>query len=155
MIIERTFDADAVRSVIGHPDIKPYTYDADGEIPVPMHESIYHLTAKEDFGYDPGMIETKMIGTVSFLQVNPITWNPHVGVLPQFRGSGTEVLKRACEWMFVNTQCRKIVAYPPTSNPKMVRVFEKCGFRREGYSPKSFLWRGEVFDRVLMGKEKP
>jgi RimJ/RimL family protein N-acetyltransferase len=141
--------------VIGHPEVRPHTYDLEGEIPVPMHESIYHLIAKEDFGFDPGMIEARVVGSVTFVPLNAITWNPHIGVLPEYRGRGTEVLRAAMEWVFVNTPCRKLVAHPPTSNPRMIRVFEKCGFVREGYSPASFPWRGQVYDRVLMGASCP
>lgn len=154
MFIERTFDHEAVRAVIGHPAVRPYSDDSDGDLVVPMHAKIYHLLANEDIGVDPGEIQTRTLGSVSFVPVNGITWNPHIGVLPEYRGRGTEVMRAACAWMFRNTPCEKIVAYPPTSNPRMVRVFEKCGFAREGYSPRSFPWRGSIYDRILMGKEK-
>lgn len=155
MILERTFDPEAIRAVIDHPEVRPYTYDLEGEIPVPMHESIYHLLAKEDFGFDPGDVQTRIIGSVTFMPINTMTWNPHIGVLPEYRGRGTEVMRLAISWMVENTPCRKLVAFPPTSNPKMIRVFEKCGFSREGYSPASFPWCGEVHDRVLMGMTCP
>lgn len=155
MILDRTFNEAEVLAVIGHPEVRPYTYDMDGEIPCPMHESIYHLIAKEDFGFDPGDIQTRVLGSVTFMPVNSITWNPHIGVLPEYRGYGTEIMRAAMQWMFAKTPCLKLVAHPPTSNPRMIRVFEKCGFVREGYSRDSFPWRGEIYDRVLMGASCP
>lgn len=153
MNLERTFDAELVRAVIAHPGVKPHTWEGDGEPPVPLHESIYYLVPKEERHSD-GAVADVTLGIVAFIPVNPVTWNPHLAILPEHRGAGTEALKLALQWMFQHTACRKVVAYPPIFNAPMIRVFEKCGFRREGLSPLSFLWNGELHHRVLMGIEK-
>jgi|SRR5581483_1764690 len=152
MRLERTFDVELVRSVIGHPEIKPHVLEGD-DVPVPLHDSIYYLVAREERFAD-GAVEDDVVGMVGFLPVNSIAWNPHVAVLPRHRGRGTELMALAMQWMFANTQCRKLVAYPPVFNARMIRVFEKCGFEFEGRSPASFAWRGEIHDRMLMGANK-
>ena len=152
MKLERTFDADLIRSVVGHPEIKPLVLESE-DVPVPMHDSIYYFKAIEERIAD-GAVEDVLIGIVAFMPVNNISWNPHICVLPEHRGKGTEVMRLAVEWMFSNTPCAKVVAFPPAFNKPMVRVFEKCGFRLEGISPKSFLWHGELHARFLMGMEK-
>lgn len=153
MHVERTFDPELVRSIIAHPGIKPYTWEGEGEPPVPMHESIYYLLAKDE-RYADGAVEDVTFGVVAFIPVNPVTWNPHMAILPQHRGTGTQAMNLAMRWMFENTPCRKLVAHPPAFNSRMIRVFEKCGFKTEGVSPKSFLWHGVMHARILMGADK-
>lgn len=153
MRIERTYDARYVRSVIGHPGIRPDVWELEEDPPVPMHESIYYLVPSIE-RFQDGAVEDVPVGIVAFMPVNSISWNPHIAIFPESRGCGTEVLLHALAWMFKNTPCEKVVAYPPAFNTRMIRVFEKCGFFLEGRSPRSFKWRGEYHDRILMGKEK-
>lgn len=152
MRLERTQDAGLVRSILAHPEVKPLVWEGDGDPVVPLHDSIYHLVAREEV-YADGATEDQLVGVVAFLPVNSISWNPHMAILPAHRGRGTQALELALRWMSENTPCRKVVAYPPQFNAAMIRVFEKCGFSQEGLSPNSFRWRGALYGRVLMGKE--
>lgn len=152
MKLERTFDAELVRAVMAHPDVRPLIYDDGEPIVVPMHESIYHFAVKWERHAD-GAVEDVVGGTVSFVPMNSVTWNPHIALLPAHRGNGTAVMSEGIAWMFSNTACEKIVAFPPVFNKPMIRVFEKCGLRVEGYSRRSFRFRGLLHDRLLMGKE--
>jgi diamine N-acetyltransferase len=140
MKLERTFDIEVIKSVICNPEIARDIYE--GEPSIPIHESVYYLIGKEN---------EEVIGIVAFIQMNPISWNPHIAVLPQFRGMGTELMNLGVKWMFENTVCRKVIAFPPLYNQKMIRVFEKCGFKQEGYSPDSFMFKGKIYDRLLLG----
>lgn len=151
-MIERTTDADFVSSVINHPEIREDLTDGE-DLHVPMHESIYYLKPTFERHVD-GAVEDVAVGVVGFIPINAVTWNPHIAILPEYRGHGTDAMKAGVTWMFENTPCRKIVAYPPAFNTRMIRVFEKCGFKMEGVSPKSFPWHGVLRDRVLMGLEK-
>lgn len=139
--ITRTEDRGAILSVLEA--VREEIWDRAGDIPVPIHPSIYHFLV---------MVDGNIAGNVCFIPINPITWNPHINVLPNFRGVGTKAMNMACEWMRANTECKKLVAYPPAYNTAMIRVFEKCGFSREGYSPNSFLFKGQIYGRILMGK---
>jgi RimJ/RimL family protein N-acetyltransferase len=152
MRIERTNNAEMVRSILTFPGVRADVWEGDGEIPVPIHHSIYHLIVRCE-NYNDGAVSEPVIGVVAFMPINSITWNPHIAILPAYRGNGTLAMADAISWMAQNTPCRKLVAYPPEFNAKMIRVFEKCGFNKEGYSPKSFHWRGSIHGRVLMGKE--
>lgn len=152
-MIERTTDANYIRSVIGHPEIRGELFD-DEELSVPMHESIYYLAPFNDVFCDPGIVEKCRLGFVAFGPINRITWNPHIAIFPEFRGCGTEAMQLGIAWMFENTPCQKLVAHPPEYNKAMLRVFEKCGFKREGYSPNSFGRHGVLYGRHLLGLEK-
>lgn len=153
MRLERTFDAELVRSIVAHPEVKPHTWEGDGELPVPMHDSIYYLIARDERHAD-GAVEDVVLGVVAFMPVNSVTWNPHIAILPEHRGTGTQAMKQAMQWMFANTPCQKLVGYPPAFNEKVIRLFEKCGFDLEGVSPKSFPWHGFMHARLLMGTDK-
>lgn len=144
MILRRTTDRSAIRGILENEQVRPFIFDGTGDIPVPVSEEIFHLLARED----------AVIGIVSFVPLAPGAWNPHIAVLPEYRGNGTEIMRRGVAWMFENTDCRKMVAFPPVHNMAMVRVFEKCGFEREGMSTKSYFWRGEMRDRLMMGLNK-
>ena len=59
MKIERTTDPVAIRAIIGHPRVKPLVLEGD-DVPVPLHESIYHLLGK---------VGGKVAGVVCFIQI--------------------------------------------------------------------------------------
>ncbi len=139
--------------MVAHPGVKSSICEEGTEPNVPIHDSIYYL-APSGLRVSDGAVEDVLLGIVAFLPINLITWNPHIAILPEHRGCGTEVMRKSIDWMFTNTPCEKIVAYPPAFNTPMIRVFEKCGFRVEGCSPKSFMWKGIRHARLLMGKEK-
>lgn len=149
--IERTTDAELIRSIIGLPEVRSLIMESD-EVPVPQHEDIYYLAVKESIFAD-GSVEDRLVGIVAFMPVNSITWNPHIAILPmrQNSGIGTQAMQEAMSWMFENTSCLKLVAHPPVFKASMIRVFEKCGFAIEGMSPDSFPWHGKLYDRLLMG----
>lgn len=150
MKIERTDDVGIVLGILNHPEIKDLVKD-DGEVSLHLHPQLYYLLAKMEIGVEPGVMEDRVIGCLAFMPVNYITWNPHIAILPQYRGRGTEVMKLGMRWMVENTRCRKLIANVPEYNVAMLRVFEKCDFQREGYSPDSLMKNGRLFGRILMG----
>ncbi len=152
MNLGRTQDQSLVLGIIGHPVLRKELFEEDVEPQAPIHPSIYYLVAWDE-KFSDGAVEDRVVGVAAFHQVNAITWTPHLVILPEHRGKGTEVLAKASQWMFENTPCKKLFAAPPIYNVAMIRCFEKCGFFLEGRSPESFLWHGEIYDRILMGKE--
>lgn len=149
--IERTEDVTLITSILSHPEIKDLVSD-DGEVTVPLHPQLYYLLPKIEIGVEPGMIEERVIGCLAFVPINHITWNPHIAILPQYRGIGTQAMELGMKWMFKNTRCKKLIANVPEYNVPMLRVFEKCDFKREGYSPDSLMKNGQLHGRILMGR---
>ncbi len=154
MRLTRTTDPQEVRAVFEAPGVREHIWDRAERMPVPIAPTIYHLLAKEQ-RFSDGSVEDCMIGALMFVPMNLIAWNPHIAVLQKYRGCGTELMRAGMEWMYENTPCEKLLAYPPEFNAPMIRVFEKCGFAREGYSPRSFRWHGALCGRLLMGADKP
>lgn len=144
MFVYRTRDRGFVESVLRHPGVKPHVWDRSDEPQAPIVDSVYYLVPQIE----------RQLGIVVFVPANDVAWTAHSALYPWTAGLGTTAMKLGIEWMFRHTACRKIVADPPAFNARMVRVFEKCGLKREGMSPKSFSWHGELHDRVLMGIER-
>ena len=119
MRVERTTDANVIRKVI----LNTSELGADSDTPIPLHESIYHVIAKDE----------DVMGIASFFPIDGKAWSPHMAVLPKHRGIGTELLERAMAWMAVNTQCKSLRVAVPAMNLKMIHVFDKCGFERSDF----------------------
>jgi RimJ/RimL family protein N-acetyltransferase len=141
MRIERTTDLALIKSVFLHPEIADK--DMERLMPFPIADVVYWLVA-----YDGD----SLVGCVSFFPLYGVAWNPHIGILPEHRGKGTEVMRECVRWMFENSQARKILAFP--FRPIMQRVYEKCGFRVEGFSPKLIDFYGTLTDCQIVGIEK-
>lgn len=153
--VERTEDAALIKSVFDDPDCRPWMRD-DGtpkEWSPTIHPLMYYLTPMIE-AWDEGVLSDTPIGMLLFTPVNSTTWNPHMAVLPQYRGRGTAAMKAGLDWMWKNTPARKMVAFPPVYNPRMIRVFQKCAFKVEGWSSRSVMHDGKLHDRMVMGLEK-
>lgn len=146
ILIERTEDVDFVNSVIHHPEIENLASDEGPRFQAVRHPYIYYLVPRIE----------KPLGVMMFLPVNSITWNPHIALFQEFRGKGlgTGAIREAIRWMFRNTPCRKLIAFPPQFNLGMYNVFTKVGFKREGFSPKSVMKDGHIYGRYILGLEK-
>lgn len=151
MRIERSEDRLAIRSVIGDESVKPFVIEGD-EIPVPIHPSIYYFLLYAEH-HAEGAVEDIPAGVVSYVPVNSCTWTPHIAIRAPWRGNGRFLLTESMAWMAANTPCCKFFAAPPEFSLAVIKLFEKCGFRREGYSPASFAWQGDLHGRILFGKE--
>lgn len=151
--VDRTADMDLISWIISQEGIREFIWDDSGPAELPVHPNIYYLLASLE-AWDEGALNNVPIGLVVFMPINSIVWNPHIAILRKYRGTGTEVMMAGIEWIFANTECKKLVANPPEYNVPMIRVFEKCEFSREGYSPKSVLKGGLLHGRVMMGRAK-
>lgn len=141
MKLERTTDLALIKSVFLHPGIADE--DMERLMPFPLVDMVYWLLAYEG---------DTLLGCITFFPLYGCAWNPHIGIFPAQRGCGTEVMRSGVKWMFENTPARKILAFP--FKPIMWRVYEKCGFRKEGWSPKLVDFNGELKDCLIVGIEK-
>jgi RimJ/RimL family protein N-acetyltransferase len=139
--IERTVDMKLIESVAFHPAVKKDF--GSGQDKMVLHDLVYWLTPT---------IEGVLIGIIVFFPLYGVAWNPHIAILPEHRGNGTEVMRLGVAWMFANTECRKILAFP--WKPIMMRVYDKCGFRIEGQCRKLIAVDGAPTDCLIFGKEK-
>ena len=146
--IERTSDIDTIKPIISHNDIYPFISDdysplATDYEPI-IDNSIYWLLIKNS-----GVL----CGLFMVHQSNGITCEVHTCVLPNHRGSKTTLYtKKLFDWIFENTQFKKVITHVPSFNSAALVLAEKSGMTREGINRLSFLKTGHIFDQFLLGK---
>ena len=67
------------------------------------------------------------------------------------QGLATDALVALCRATFGTLRMRRLVANIMASNPAMIRVFEKLGFRQEGVRRQHMVFEGGYTDIVLFG----
>lgn len=67
------------------------------------------------------------------------------------QGIGTDALRLWVGYLFANTDVHRVGLGTYSFNPRMIRVAEKVGFRREGADREIVQWRGQWLDRVRFG----
>ena len=66
------------------------------------------------------------------------------------RGYGTQATQAAIRYGFERVGLHRIHLGVLTFNPRAQRVYEKCGFVREGVERDALLWNGEWIDQIRM-----
>ena len=101
MQIQRTEDATFIKAVFDEPSCRPWMRD-DGtpeDWSPSIHPMMYYLVPSIET-HDEGLVNEHAIGVILFSPVNFCTWNPHIAILPRYRGRGTEAMTEAIRWMF-------------------------------------------------------
>ena len=147
-MIERTFDTELVRSIIGDKELFRRTGD----------ESInwYDPENQDDNYYLSVIRDNDVIGIILFhVTISPFCYQGHVNYLPKYWGSGlAEYTKEAIQWMFDNTNCIKVVAYAPDYYPEVLKHAIKSGLKIQGYLTNSTMIDGKLDSQTILGVEK-
>ncbi|MBV9449804.1 MAG: GNAT family N-acetyltransferase [Streptosporangiaceae bacterium] len=116
----------------------------------PDHPPGAHLVAE---------VNGAVVGYVVVKPVTPLKENAHVSgiaglaVIPDARGRGVaSALLAAAEQHARDHGARKLSLRVLSSNDAALRLYERCGFRREGTLREEFLIEGRYVDDVLMAK---
>lgn len=145
--VERTEDADLIRSVMTHPKVWPHVTDDTAGDPAdfetPFLPSIHYIVPR--FNGAP-------MGVFVAHPHSAVLWEWHVAVLPEFWGSaghkaGAEVIR----WIFRETSARKLIGQPPVTNRAAYRYARRLGFADEGRITKCFLKGGCLVDQHILG----
>jgi RimJ/RimL family protein N-acetyltransferase len=145
MIIERTTDLAKIIKVLKNPEIFERISEDGVSIDnwLPSLDDAIFLTDKEN------------IGLMIYHEINSITIECHVQVLPEHRGKALEFGKSAIDWAWENTKATKIVAQIPEIYPDVIRFAYKNGFSFEGINKDSYLKNGKVHSQYYLGLIKP
>lgn len=138
---ERTEDVDFLVSIFTHPRIWPWVSE-DGQRPEDyrpiIHPRVHYLR------FDGGVIAFRAVGAVMY--------ESHVAMLPGVR---SDDFSRACiQWMWDNTEARKLVANIPARNRAAIAYARRAGYTQEGRIKSAFLSRGGLCDMIVMGVSK-
>ena len=129
-MINRTFDANLVNSVVNDPSIYPWVHGSVvGPIdlgPVLANRDNYCLWGEHG-------------GTV-FIQMQPGLYELHTQVLPEGRGKWTISMVRASfEWMFTRTDCVEILTRCPQGNIAAKAAAKRVGMAFEFTRPNTWV----------------
>lgn len=141
----RTRDLARVRALVAS---DPRVYDAaadDGAPPASefepnAHPAIAYVVASDDAGD---------IGLYTFVPRNAATWEMHATLV--FGSRAQRAAREAIVWAFSELGARRVIAEIPATNRAAIRAARRAGMREYGRDPRSFLKRGLLVDRVLLG----
>ena len=67
------------------------------------------------------------------------------------RGYGTRAVQRLLRYAFEDRRLRRVFATADADNARVIRCFERCGFKHEGRLRRHRLRHGQPTDMVVMG----
>ena len=67
------------------------------------------------------------------------------------RGHGSRAVRLVLQHAFENLRLRRVFAMADADNARVIRLFDKCGFAREGLLREHRLRHGQPVDMVIMG----
>jgi len=147
---ERTFDREAVRGILTHPNVYRHLGD-DGAPPVEtfepqMHPAIWYILPI--YGGQPA-------GCFVLHPKSVACWEIHAALLPPAWGWSAFILARAIQWIWEKTGCRRLVAEVPSYNRLALKLARGAGMMEFGVNCHSWLKGGKVHDQVLFGISRP
>jgi|SRR5579872_80790 len=147
---ERTKNYNLIRSIVSHPEV--YKHVADDFSPkredwVPIeNDAVFYLLVKDG---------EEVLGVFTLVPHNAICWEVHTCFLPSAWGPRIKDAGRGGhEWIFANTECRRITTEVPEYNRIALRYAKQNGMEQYGVNPKSFMKTGTLHDVILLGVSK-
>lgn len=147
----RTRDYRAIRELATHPRIFPHVSDdftSDPKLWKPIEsETVIYLLATDDKG---------PFGCGIFIPDTWACWKAHMAFLPRSYGNlAQSSFKKMLDWMWQNSQARRLVGEIARDNTLAIRFARRAGFVFYGVNKKSKLRGGVLVDQVCLGISKP
>lgn len=149
--IFRSRDYRAIRELATHPRIFPHVSDdftADPKAWQPIEsEIVIYLLAADDKG---------PFGFGIFIPDTWACWKSHTAFLPRSYGQlALSSFKQMLDWMWKNTEARRLVGEIVRENKLAMRFARRAGFEIYGINARSKLRGGVLVDQVCLGISKP
>ena len=148
------------------PQTVTFDHDKEEALEILTHPSIYstikddYSALREDFYIPEDMavlvcyVDDQPASCLTLQQMNGITWDVHVQILPEYREMSLELGHKMLNWIWENTTAEKLVAFISFKYENVKRYAERMGFEVEGISKNSIRIEGELIDQWLMGISK-
>lgn len=143
---ERTDNLRLVRQIVTTPVVWKNSID-DGCPPAGEFQPVDHPTVWYLLAYDGD----DLLGLLSYVPENLITWKVHCALLPSTWGRSAEVLAGSFQWIWEQTPCERIEARVPSFNRLALRLAVNAGMIQEGIAKDSFLHNGRRWNEVFFG----
>lgn len=96
----------------------------------------------------------ELMGLVELIEINYIHRSAEFQMIirpeKQGRGFATPAIWKALDYSFLILNLHKIYLVVATSNEKAIHLYEKCGFKEEGYLVEEFFINGKYEDAKRM-----
>ncbi len=147
---ERSFDYDALRTIVTHPMIYDHISD-DGSPDVEDFELIKSQLAWYVMTWD----DDELLGCFTFIPQNAVCFEVHTCLLPSAWGDrAAEAAAGVVQWMFANSPALRIVTNVPEDNRLALRFAKAAGLAMYGVNTDSYLKRGVLMNQILLGVSK-
>lgn len=145
----RTENANVVRRILTVPELYEVITE-DGAVPREeyqpfMHPDVYYLVAARD---------KKVLGMFAVHALTTTVAIGHANFLPSQWGNREQnkaIGKAAIQWVWDNTDFKKIVTTVPVMYKHVLAYTQRIGMKREGIMRKGVLKNGELHDQYYMG----
>lgn len=144
-LISPQYDNDFFKSIARHPQVWPMITDDGCTEEFDFPESNLYLVAESN---------GERIGFFMLSAINSICVEVHTIFHPKAFGSVISYAVELINWVFNNTQFKKIITFVPSDNPKAKRLAEKAGMEAEGLIKGSYLRAGKLLDQHILGVSK-
>ncbi len=86
------------------------------------------------------------------LDLDNQSMNFRIGLVPEYlgQGYGTQATRAVVTYGFDQVKLHRISLGVYAFNPRAQRVYEKCGFIREGIERQALFWDGQWVDQIIM-----
>ena len=132
MKIERTFDSKLIKSILSVPEIWETISEAGDTVPDEYNvDESYYLIGVSGSGEAVGLVivHNTSIGVPQI----------HVQVLPQHRKKhADEFGGKSLEWVWMNTDISKLMAFIPEIYLNVKAYSERMGFKEEGFLTRTY-----------------
>ena len=101
-------------------------------------------------------VEGRPVGQIELVEIHPLQRRAEMHLLlgekdVWGRGYGTRAVRRLLGHAFDDLGLRRVFAMADEDNVRVVRLFERCGFGREGLLRRHRLRHGQPVDMIVVG----
>ena len=101
------------------------------------------------------IVDNNILGCISFMVKSAIMVEAHIAILKEYQAQHAfRASKQAIEWIWRNTQVKKIMGMTPDTLPHIKRFILKLGFEQEGINKSSFMKDGVLYDQYYAGLQR-
>lgn len=149
--IERSFDYDLIRAIMGN--ISIYRRICDDRCP-PAAE--FRPIESEEIWYCIVWDGNDLLGLWMLVPQNGICYEIHTCLLPHAWGARARRAAAAmAAWIWENTPCRRLITNVPANNRVAYHFALQAGMEVYGRNEASFLKNGKLLDQICLGMSPP
>ena len=148
--VERTADAAQIGRIITHPKIYRHMCD-DGAPSADGFDAAHWISGPANVALlaigDDGAAMSAFMAS----RVNDVTSEIYICILPEYWDLSDQIMGLSIEWVFANTETRKLVFNVHEHNMFSFKLARRAGFSLEGVNRKSVMRKGKLVDLLVFG----